>query len=92
MKMRSSRRTHTKDHDAVRPGPDISAAHGACTLLAPYTLFSGIDPQLVGQLAAKSRTRRLAAGKWLFRERDLADEMYVVRAAGSRPLMSAPTP
>ena len=60
--------------------PAVPRAESAAEFLVRTPLFSGIDPQLVGQLAAKSRTRRLAAGKWLFRERDLADEMYVVRA------------
>ena len=60
--------------------PAVPRAESAAEFLARTPLFSGIDPELVGQLAAKSRTRRLAAGKWLFRERDPGDEMYVVRA------------
>jgi EmrB/QacA subfamily drug resistance transporter len=60
--------------------PAVPRAESAAGFLAQTPLFSGIDPQLLGQLAAKSRTRRLAAGKWLFRERDPGDEMYVVRA------------
>jgi NTE family protein len=55
-------------------------AESAAEFLARTPLFSGVDPQLVEQLAAKSCTRRLAAGKWLFRECDPGDEMYVVRA------------
>ena len=39
-----------------------------------------MDPELVEQLAAKSRAHHLDAGKWLFRERDPGHEMYVVRA------------
>ena len=60
--------------------PAVPRAESAAEFLARTPLFSGIDPQLVEQLAAKSRTRRLAAGKWLFRERDPGDAMYVVRA------------
>jgi NTE family protein len=61
--------------DAAAPG-----AESAAEFLARTPLFSGVDPELVERLAAKSGTRRLAAGKWLFRERDPGDEMYVVRA------------
>jgi NTE family protein len=64
-----------KDGDPAAP-----RAESAAEFLARTPLFSGVDPQLVAQLAAKSRARRLAAGKWLFRERDPGDEMYVVRA------------
>jgi NTE family protein len=60
--------------------PPSLRAESAAEFLARTPLFSGIDPELVGQLAAKSGTRSLAAGKWLFREHDPADEMYVVRA------------
>jgi NTE family protein len=64
--------------DMARP----AAAHteSAAEFLARTPLFSNVEAALIEQLAAKSRTRRLAAGKWLFRERDPADEMYVVRA------------
>jgi EmrB/QacA subfamily drug resistance transporter len=60
--------------------PAAPRAESAAEFLARTPLFSGVDPELVEQLAATSRTRRLATGKWLFRERDLGDEMYVVRA------------
>ena len=60
--------------------PAAPRAESAAEFLARTPLFSGVDPELVEQLAAKSRTRRLAAGKWLFREHDPGDEMYVVRA------------
>ena len=52
----------------------------AAQFLARTPLFSSVDPELVKQLAAKSATRRLAAGKWLYRRRDPGDEMYIVRA------------
>jgi NTE family protein len=55
-------------------------AESAAEFLARTPLFSGVDPELVERLAGRSRTRCLDAGKWLFRERDHADEMYVVRA------------
>ncbi len=61
-------------------GPPAPRAESAAEFLARTPLFSDVDPELVEQLAAKSRTRRLAAGKWLFRERDPGNEMYVVRA------------
>jgi NTE family protein len=57
-----------------------SQAQTAAQFLARTPLFAGVDPELVDQLAGKSRTRHLAAGKWLFRDRDPGDEMYVVRA------------
>jgi NTE family protein len=60
--------------------PAAAHAESAAEFLARTPLFSGVDPDLIEQLAAKSRTRRLATGKWLFREGDLGDEMYVVRA------------
>jgi len=60
--------------------PAAPRAESAAEFLARTSLFSGVDPELVEQLAARSRTRLLAAGKWLFREREPGDEMYVVRA------------
>jgi CRP-like cAMP-binding protein len=41
-------------------------------------LFSDFDPEFHEQLAAKSQTRHLAAGQWLFREHEPADAMYIV--------------
>jgi NTE family protein len=60
--------------------PAVLRTESAAEFLARIDLFSGTDPELVEQLAARSRTCRLAAGKWLFREGDPGDEMYVVRA------------
>jgi EmrB/QacA subfamily drug resistance transporter len=60
--------------------PAAARAESPAEFLARTPLFSGVEAELMEQLAAKSRTRRLAAGKWLFRERDPGDEMYVVRA------------
>jgi EmrB/QacA subfamily drug resistance transporter len=55
-------------------------AESAAGFLARTPLFSGIDPELHEQLAAKSHARHLEAGKWLLREHEPADAMYVVRA------------
>ncbi len=60
--------------------PTAPPAESAAQFLARTPLFAATDPELVEQLAAKARTRHLPAGKWLFRERDPAREMYVVRA------------
>jgi NTE family protein len=60
--------------------PPTPHAESAVDFLARTPLFSGIDPELCRQLAAKSRTRHLAAGQWLLREHEPADAMYVVRA------------
>ena len=62
--------------DTVTP----PGAESAATFLARTPLFAAVDPELVARVAAKSRTRRLTAGKWLFRQHDTGDEMYVVRA------------
>jgi EmrB/QacA subfamily drug resistance transporter len=60
--------------------PAAPRAESAAEFLTRTPLFSHVDPELVEQLAAKSQTRHLAAGKWLFRKGDPADEMYVVHA------------
>ena len=65
--------------------PDIAEpasphAESAADFLARTPLFSGIDPELHQQLAAKSHTRHLEAGQWLLHEHEPADAMYVVRA------------
>ena len=74
-------RTHPRRVIALDTGePAAPRAESAAEFLARTPLFSDVHPELVEQLAAKSRARRLAAGKWLFRERDPGDEMYVVRA------------
>jgi len=61
--------------DTATPG-----AESAAEFLARTPLFAAVDPELVARIAARSRTHRLTAGKWLFREHDTGDEMYVVRA------------
>jgi EmrB/QacA subfamily drug resistance transporter len=63
-----------------RADPAVEGEESAAEFLARTPLFSGTDPGLAGQLAAKARIRHLPAGKWLFREHDPADEMYIVRA------------
>ena len=70
----------TSDPAASGAEPVASGAESAAEFLARTPLFSGVDPELVEQLAAKSRAHHLDAGKWLFRERDPGHEMYVVRA------------
>jgi len=65
---------------ALDTGDSAPRLESAGEFLARTSLFSGVDPELVGQLAAKSRVRHLATGKWLFREHDPAHEMYIVRA------------
>jgi EmrB/QacA subfamily drug resistance transporter len=60
--------------------PVASGTESAAGFLARTPLFADVDPELLRQLAARSRTRQLAAGKWLFREHDRGDAMYVVRA------------
>ena len=61
-------------------GPTSPRAESAAEFLARTPLFSGIDPELRRQLAAQSQARHLAAGRWLFRQHDAADAMYIVRA------------
>ena len=70
----------TGDPVASGAEPVASGAESAAEFLARTPLFSGVDSELVEQLAAKSRAHHLDAGKWLFRERDPGHEMYVVRA------------
>ncbi len=60
--------------------PTVPRAESAADFLARTPLFSGIDPELHEQLAAKSHTRHLEAGQWLLREHEPGDAMYVVRA------------
>ncbi len=60
--------------------PTAPRAESAADFLARTPLFSGIDPELHKRLAAKSHVCHLAAGQWLYREHELADAMYVVRA------------
>jgi EmrB/QacA subfamily drug resistance transporter len=48
--------------------------------LARVPIFAGIGAELRAKLADNAGTRRLGPGDWLFRQGDLADAMYVVRA------------
>jgi NTE family protein len=74
-------RPHPRALTAADAGaPAAPRAESAAEFLARTPLFAGVDPELVEQLAAGAGTRRLAPGKWLFRERDPGDEMYIVRA------------
>jgi NTE family protein len=49
-------------------------------LLAGVALFSALPAELVRKLVAGSQPLLVRAGKWLFREGDAADAMYVVRS------------
>ena len=60
--------------------PSAMRAESAADFLARVPIFSGVAADLREQLAAKSRTLRVPAGRWLFREGDEADAMFVVRA------------
>jgi NTE family protein len=73
-----------------RPGPGraiaprsgdlaVPRAESAAEFLTRTPLFSALETEKVLQLAAKSRVHQLDAGKWLFREQDPGDELYVVR-------------
>ena len=70
--------------------PTVLRAESAAGFLARTPLFSDIDPELHDQLAAKSHTRHLAAGQWLFREHDPTDAMYIVQA-GQLEIVDEPT-
>ena len=64
--------------DAAAPFPP--RAESAADFLAHVPLFAGLEPSLREQLAARTRTARVEAGQWLFREGEVGDAMYVVRA------------
>ena len=62
---------------AEPPGPH---AESVADFLARAPLFSDLDSELHRQIATKSHPHHLATGKWLFRQHEPADAMYVVRA------------
>ena len=64
--------------DAAAPFPP--RPESAADFLAHVPLFAGLEPSLREQLAARARTARIDAGQWLFREGEVGDAMYVVRA------------
>jgi NTE family protein len=64
--------------DAAAPFP--ARPESAADFLAHVPLFAGLEPSLRKQLAARTRTARVDAGQWLFREGEVGDAMYVVRA------------
>jgi NTE family protein len=49
-------------------------------LLAEVALFAALPEDIRKRLAKSCRTVRLAGGEWLFRQGDVADAMYIVRA------------
>ena len=60
--------------------PLVPRPESAAEFLAQVPLFAGLDPSLREQLAARAETVRIGAGEWLFREGNVGDAMYVVRA------------
>ena len=59
--------------------PPVPRAESAADFLARTPLFSGIGPEFQEQFAARSTTRHLGTGQWLFHEHEPADAMYVIR-------------
>jgi NTE family protein len=67
------------------PPPVVPPAAGPgreslAEFLARVPLFSGLDAELLTEVAATARELRVEAGEWVFREGDPGDAMYVVRA------------
>ncbi len=63
--------------NAVASGPP--RAESAADFLAQVPLFAGLEPSLRAALATRTRTVRVPAGEWLFRQGEPGDTMYVVR-------------
>ena len=55
-------------------------AESPAEFFARVPLFGGVDPALRAELANRTETVHVAPGHWLFRQRDAADAMYIVRA------------
>lgn len=68
-----ARRAITVDESAP------ARAESIADFLANVPLFAGLEPSLREALAQRTRTIRLRAGEWLFREHAAGDAMYVVR-------------
>jgi EmrB/QacA subfamily drug resistance transporter len=60
--------------------PHPVRAETVSDFLSRVPIFAGLSADLLGMLAARSRSRDLAAGEWLLRAGDHGDAMYVVRA------------
>ena len=58
----------------------LTRAESSAEFFARVPLFSGLEPDLRDELAARTETVHLAAGQWLFRQGDSGDAMYIVRA------------
>ena len=58
----------------------LTRAESSAEFFARVPLFSGLEPELRDELAARTETVHLAAGHWLFRQGDSGDAMYIVRA------------
>ncbi len=56
-----------------RPESDVE-------FLASVPLFAGLESELREKLATRTRTVRIGAGEWLFRQGEAGDALYVVRA------------
>ena len=50
------------------------------SLLRDVPAFASLSGEVQAELAAASRSVRVRAGEWLFRQRDAADSVYVVRS------------
>jgi NTE family protein len=60
--------------------PIAASAESVAEFLARIPLFADLEQGLGQHLAAKSSTRHLAAGQWLFRQHEPAGALYVIRA------------
>jgi CRP/FNR family transcriptional regulator, cyclic AMP receptor protein len=56
----------------------VSSPGDALALLGTTPLFSGLDPTELEPLLSELRTRRFAAGTYIFREGDLGDRLYLI--------------
>jgi NTE family protein len=79
------RRPRTRRAVVVDPAdPAPLRAESAADFLALVPLFAGLEASQRGAIAARTRSVRLEAGRWLFREGDTGDAMYIVRAGRLR--------
>jgi NTE family protein len=64
--------------DPADPAP--LRAESAADFLALVPLFAGLEPAQRQAIATRTRSVRVEAGRWLFREGETGDAMYIVRA------------
>lgn len=81
----------------VRPAPAVLAQNPASTanptladLLSEVPLFAGIDPALRARVAEHAELVNLEAGRWLFRQGDAAQDLFVVRSGRIEIVDEAP--